>query len=270
MQPLDFKYIYHSHTKRCGHAFGEDEEFVQDAIKQGVKILCFTDHTPFPFLSQKGTRMEFSQLDEYVASIKHLKEKYKDQIEIHIGLECENFPTNNQFLHEHLTKRGVEFLIIGQHCIMIDNNVTWVANRDYPKAQRLAVYKESIINALEEGLTRYIAHPDLIVAALGEYDKEVENTLKEIVKATIKYNAYIEFNVHGVRNCNLSEFGYPNKYFWNMVKKEYPNAKIAVGMDVHSLEEYENNIWLPKALEMINEIGISITPKIDVEKELKI
>lgn len=33
---------YHTHTKRCGHAYGEDEDFVLSAIKYGIKELGFT------------------------------------------------------------------------------------------------------------------------------------------------------------------------------------------------------------------------------------
>ena len=38
------KYCYHTHTKRCGHAVGEDEEYVIEAIKAGIKDLGFSDH----------------------------------------------------------------------------------------------------------------------------------------------------------------------------------------------------------------------------------
>ena len=34
MQKLD-KYNFHSHTTRCGHAQGTDEEYVIAAIKEG-------------------------------------------------------------------------------------------------------------------------------------------------------------------------------------------------------------------------------------------
>ena len=37
---------YHGHTKRCGHAVGEDEEYVQAAIAAGYSIIGFSDHAP--------------------------------------------------------------------------------------------------------------------------------------------------------------------------------------------------------------------------------
>jgi tRNA U38,U39,U40 pseudouridine synthase TruA len=39
---------YHTHTMRCKHAVGTDEEYVLEAIKHGYKVLAFTDHSPWP------------------------------------------------------------------------------------------------------------------------------------------------------------------------------------------------------------------------------
>ena len=38
---------YHTHTKRCGHAIGEDEEYVVNAIEAGLTDLGFSDHCPY-------------------------------------------------------------------------------------------------------------------------------------------------------------------------------------------------------------------------------
>ena len=37
---------YHTHTARCRHATGTEEEYVLAAIDRGLKILGFSDHTP--------------------------------------------------------------------------------------------------------------------------------------------------------------------------------------------------------------------------------
>ena len=84
------KYCYHSHTKRCGHACGEDEEYVIKAIQLGIKRLGFSDHVFLPKgYEQPGTRGNFDRLDDYLNSIKSLKEKYKNQIDIIVGFEAE-------------------------------------------------------------------------------------------------------------------------------------------------------------------------------------
>ena len=37
---------YHSHTSRCGHAVGTDEEYVKAAIAAGYQKMGFSDHAP--------------------------------------------------------------------------------------------------------------------------------------------------------------------------------------------------------------------------------
>ena len=39
---------FHTHTARCGHASGRDEEYVQSAIRGGYRVLGFADHNPWP------------------------------------------------------------------------------------------------------------------------------------------------------------------------------------------------------------------------------
>ena len=40
---------YHTHTPRCRHAQGTEEEYAQAAVNAGMEILGFSDHTPYWF-----------------------------------------------------------------------------------------------------------------------------------------------------------------------------------------------------------------------------
>ena len=79
---------YHTHTSRCHHATGSDEDYVLSAIKGGYEILGFSDHTPWPYASGfvSRTRMLPSELEGYVQSLRTLKEQYEGQLDIKIGL----------------------------------------------------------------------------------------------------------------------------------------------------------------------------------------
>ena len=79
---------YHTHTARCMHAVGSDEEFILAAIEAGYSLIGFSDHSPWHYHSDfvSHMRMHESEFDEYYHSIKALKEKYKGQIEVLIAL----------------------------------------------------------------------------------------------------------------------------------------------------------------------------------------
>lgn len=40
---------YHTHTTRCMHATGSDEDYVLSAIKGSYQELGFSDHTPWKY-----------------------------------------------------------------------------------------------------------------------------------------------------------------------------------------------------------------------------
>ena len=68
-------YNYHTHTERCGHATGDDEQYVRAAIEAGIKFLGFSDHVPFKNVVHPSDRMNYDQLDDYIESIETLKKK---------------------------------------------------------------------------------------------------------------------------------------------------------------------------------------------------
>ena len=80
---------YHTHTWRCHHADGTEREYVEKAIESGLKILGFSDHTPqvYPNGFVCPYKMEPRELEGYVDTILDLKREYREDIEIHLGLE---------------------------------------------------------------------------------------------------------------------------------------------------------------------------------------
>ena len=72
---------YHTHTTRCMHATGDDEDYVLSAIKGGYRILGFSDHTPWKYRTDyvADMRMLPEELPGYVESLKTLREKYHDR-----------------------------------------------------------------------------------------------------------------------------------------------------------------------------------------------
>ena len=78
------KFNYHTHTRRCGHADNNmsDEDFVKEFIKKGFMKIAFTDHCPEKEEIDHRTnmRMKYNEKNEYLDSIKSLKEKYKNKI----------------------------------------------------------------------------------------------------------------------------------------------------------------------------------------------
>ncbi|MDA3886184.1 MAG: histidinol-phosphatase HisJ [Candidatus Delongbacteria bacterium] len=79
---------YHMHSSFSdGKAF--PEEYVLLAIEKGFSSIGFSEHGPTQFA--KHWELPADKVDEYYAEMNRLKEKYKDKIEIYIGLELDYF-----------------------------------------------------------------------------------------------------------------------------------------------------------------------------------
>lgn len=100
---------YHMHTAYSADSDTEMELQIQSAIEKGLKIVCFTDHldfdTPYEAVPE-AERLEFSL--DHVSRRKEfleLKEKYKDRIELHYGLEMgmntRLEQETNKYIEEH-------------------------------------------------------------------------------------------------------------------------------------------------------------------------
>lgn len=82
------KELFHVHTYHCKHAGDErDELYVKWAIELGACRITFTDHALFPG-NPFGNRMGIEELPEYIDTLSDLKEHYKSDIDIRIGLVC--------------------------------------------------------------------------------------------------------------------------------------------------------------------------------------
>lgn len=97
---MNFRTNYHSHNVFCdGRATMED--FVRFAIAKGLKKYGFSSHSPLPF--HTSWNMDLDNLPYFKAEFYRLKEKYKNEIELSIGLEMDYihnvFGANNNKLY---------------------------------------------------------------------------------------------------------------------------------------------------------------------------
>jgi len=62
---------YHTHTWRCNHASGREEDYVTCALQRGLKVLGFSDHSPylFPGSYYSHFRMFPEQLNDYCKTV---------------------------------------------------------------------------------------------------------------------------------------------------------------------------------------------------------
>ena len=234
-------YCYHTHTYRCGHATGTEEEYVLSAIKHGYKVIGFTDHVFLPDLVQEGIRGRYEELDDYINTVNQLKEKYKDKIEIHLGFECEYGDKYKDYYQWLKKEKGIEYMILGQHLFFTDNGFIWL-NDIKDHVAGLKQYCETIIKGIESGLFTYIAHPDLFVRFFKEIPEESINDIRRLCKCAEEHHLPFEINLGALRVTRGQEgvITYPYEPFFQIVK-EY-NIPLIIGVDAHNPNDFDPTV----------------------------
>lgn len=237
---MKLDYTFHSHTFRCNHAVGDIEDYVLLAIRNGYKIYGVSDHVFLPGVTHQWVRGSYEYLEDYIGKYNISKDKHQNEIEMHLGFECEYSDAFIDYYKYLLKEKGVEYLICGQHCgFNLDKSVYGY----FGTLEDFIRYKDDIVKAMQSGLFLYIAHPDLFFIAATEVTDLYKELTKEIIDAAIKYNVVLEVNRHGLlkehqRQGNVY-IDYPCEYFWKEVAKT--NIRVVVGGDFHDPKEIEDS-----------------------------
>ena len=83
-------YDFHLHSDFSTDSEEKQENIIETAIEKGLKGLCFTDHMDlyFPLTCSKKSGGDFVfDVDEYYELISNLRYRYRDSLDIRIGLE---------------------------------------------------------------------------------------------------------------------------------------------------------------------------------------
>ncbi len=206
---------YHVHTSYSDDSEYPMEEVVKDAISFGLDEICFTDHVdygvkrdwddPRGMTYRRGgagepERMALANVDypRYATEITALREKYKDQITLKMGIEF-GIQTHTIPQYEKLfSVWPFDFIILSVH--QVEDKEFWTQDFQRGRTQteyNLRYYEE--ILALVQQYHHYsvLGHMDLI----SRYDKagpfsfeKIRPIVKEILKTIIFDGKGIEVN----------------------------------------------------------------------------
>lgn len=252
---------YHTHTWRCNHASGTEEGYVKAAMQNGMKILGFSDHTPYFFEGDyySNFRMKREQLPDYASTVRALREQYKDQIEIHLGVECEYYPKHFADTLALLRDNGVEYLLLGQHFIRNEYDAPY-SGVPTNQEEELKIYCRQSMEAMNTGLFTYFAHPDLL-HFMGS-GKVYKTYMREVCREAVSCGIPLEINHEGIRRDRW----YPNPLFLEVAAEE--NCKMVIGCDAH----YEKALNEPethrKAEKLAKDFGLTVLDTVPIRSIL--
>lgn len=242
---------YHTHTPRCNHATGTEREYVENALKAGLKIMGFADHSPCPFPGDYRSwhRMELRELEDYVGTVLSLRREYAGRIEIPLGLELEYYPGRMEALLPILRDQPIEYLLLGQHFLGDEIGEPYSGDPT-GDAEVLERYCDQVIEGMNSGLFTYLAHPDLINYR-GD-SKTYAFHMRRICREARSCGLPLEWNLLGM----TKKRNYPDLRFWEIAAEE--GCECILGWDAHQPQAMLDAQTQQKALEMIHNLGLNL------------
>lgn len=225
---------FHTHTIFCD---GNDtpEEMVLAAIEKGFSALGFSGHAYTDF----DTSYCIKDMDGYISAVNKLKEKYKEKIEILLGVEEDAFCPSD--------RNKYDYIIGSCHYVKIDKKYYPVDSSHKQLKEPLKLlnddpvlfahnYYSNFCDYIEKRKPDIIGHFDLIT----KYDEKempifLNNTAynkvaEDYIKKATTSNCIFEVNTGAIARGYRS-MPYPSENLLYILRKE--NAKIIISSDCH-------------------------------------
>lgn len=238
---------YHMHTYYSPDSSYPMENVIKDAIDLGFEEICFTDHVDY------GVDPDLDDLS-YVKELLNYKEKYKDLINIKLGLEF-GMQVHVIDRFEKLFKRhDFDFTILSVHAVDDLEISSLLYKKDRTQDQFQQDYYDSILQ-LVKSYKNYsvLGHLDAIV----RYDKEgpypfekIKDKVTQILKIAIEDGKGIELNTSYVRYMIGDTT--PSRDILKLYK-QLGGKIISLGSDSHKIDHLGK--YLEEAKVILKEIG---------------
>ena len=94
----------------------QPREIVEEAVRQGLTTLGFSEHSPLPF--DNNFSVKSADMPSYVAEIARLKEEFKDKIDLYCALEADYLTGVSEPFAVTKERYHLDYLIGGVHLVI--------------------------------------------------------------------------------------------------------------------------------------------------------
>ncbi|WYP25532.1 histidinol-phosphatase HisJ [Alkalihalobacillus sp. FSL W8-0930] len=252
------KYDGHIHTPFCPHGTKDElNRYCEQAIKEGLSGITFTEHAPLPenFVDPAPTQdsaMPKSQLYQYIEQVQAVRTQYKDQLTVGVGLEVDFIEGYEKEVTTLLNEVGPMLTdsILSVHFLKVQNQ--YMCMDFSPELfQEIAdllgsvdaahqLYYETVHKSVQADLGPYKPKRVGHITLANKFQKRVQPTrsfAKEIdqLLLAIKERGYaLDYNLAGLRKPLCKESYPPYDVAVQAASMEIP---LIFGSDSHQAKE---------------------------------
>lgn len=227
------------------------DDVVVEAINQGLKAIGFSDHSPVPF--ENSFAIKNDEIDNYITTIRSLREKYKNQIDVYCSMEMDFIPGIVKDFKQTKETLGLDYMIGSVHLVGNDINRLWFID-----GSKMETYDEGLYNYfdgdIKKGVRAFfhqynemieteefdiVGHFDKIkMHNRGRYFSEEDKWYRDYMMETLtlikEKSLIVEINTRGIYKKRSDDF-YPSTWTFPLMKEM--NIPVVISSDSHKVEE---------------------------------
>ena len=261
------RFNYHTHTRFCDGK-SDPEEYIREALRQGMHSLGFSAHSPLPFDTPFAIR--WNKLDEYCQVILSLKQKYNHQIPVYLSLEIDYIPGISEDFSQLRNQYPLDYTIGSVHLVRpMDREGLWFIDGPLPEIYDSGL-KDLFDNDIRKAVTTYyhnvnqmiirelptiIGHLDKIkMHNRGRYFSEKDPWYVRLVEDTLdtiqNTGGMVEVNTRGIYK-KRSDSPYPGVWILRKIKER--KIPVTISTDAHRPDEL--TAYFDETMKILAEIG---------------
>jgi len=248
----------HIHSPFCPHGTKDSfEKYIEKAIELNFSEITFTEHAPLPtnFVDptpEKDSGMLPKDLTSYLETVKELKQQYKEQITIKVGLEVDyivGYETETRALLD-IAGPVLDDAILSVHFLKHNDTYTCIDFSDevyLDFAKQVGgvealynLYYDTVLKSIDAKLGRFkprrIGHPTLVHKFQLAHGEKIEDDSRivEILTKMQEKGYVLDANSAGLNKPFCKE-PYPPMHMIEYARSiELP---IVFGSDAHSVKD---------------------------------
>jgi histidinol-phosphatase (PHP family) len=228
---------------------GGPADFVLAAIDKNMEVLGFSAHSPIPLENEWS--MKLDDLGPYVTEVLGLKEKYKKQLKIYLGLELDYIEGMDVPSYMGLDRLPLDYYIGSVHYVFSKKLNAYLTvdpdSRSFAyllkygfegsAPELVKKYYENIRSMIDAYSPSVVAHLDIIMKNNidGRHFSEKESFYTDEVEKTLELialkGALVEINTGGMSR-GFTKIPYPSEHVLRKCRDK--NIGIILSSDAHS------------------------------------
>ncbi len=248
---------YHTHHERCGHASGTLRDYIEQAIKKGLNQIGLSDHMPVIHVPREkllpGLGMKREELEAYVEEALALKNEYKQEIEVKVGLEADYIEGYEKEIEKLLSPYPFDYIIGSVHFLGewdLSDSRQMYGWKEKPIDIIFEEYYSALQQAVKSGLYDIVGHLDVVKRHGHQPMNSMDSLILQTLQTIKDCDMVMEINTSGLYKVIKEVFPAPH-IIDKAVALDIP---FTFGSDAHKPEHV--HLGINEGIDLLKKHGI--------------